>query len=260
MSTRKRQPKTRSKKAPAARRQSSAPASNSDFTALVERVATIIEEARARVVRTVNSEMVLSNWLIGREIVEYVQRGAARAVYGEQVLEGLSVRLQARIGRGYSTTNLRYVRLFYLQYKDRMPELHERPDDKPHDSKFITSLVMNAPGANDNQFVTSVVTNSRPSPDPQIPHQDVGQMDSYMRIFDAHERAPGDGPTIGLILCAEENHTIARYSVLNEHKQLFAAKYVTHLPTEEELRRELERDRHIAEAIFDTSRRHNHSS
>jgi predicted nuclease of restriction endonuclease-like (RecB) superfamily len=80
----------------------------------------------------------------------------------------------------------------------------------------------------------------------KLTHQDVGQMDSYVRIFDAHERAPGDGPTIGLILCAEENHTMARYSVLNEHKQLFAAKYVTYLPTEQELRRELERNRRIA--------------
>jgi hypothetical protein len=69
-----------------------------------------------------------------------------------------------------------------------------------------------------------------------------------------HARAPGDGPTIGLILCSEENRTIARYSVLNENKQLFAAKYVTYLPTEEELRRELERDRRIAEAIVDAPR------
>jgi predicted nuclease of restriction endonuclease-like (RecB) superfamily len=87
-----------------------------------------------------------------------------------------------------------------------------------------------------------------------LTHQDVGQMDSYVRIFDEHERAPGDGPTIGLILCAKENKTIARYSVLREHKQLFAAKYVTHLPTEAELRRELERDRQIAEAFADAPR------
>jgi hypothetical protein len=65
---------------------------------------------------------------------------------------------------------------------------------------------------------------------------------------------PGDGPTIGLILCAEENHTIARYSVLKEHKQLFAAKYLTHLPTEEELRHELERDRRLAEATVEALR------
>jgi hypothetical protein len=88
----------------------------------------------------------------------------------------------------------------------------------------------------------------------RLTHQDVGQMDSYVRIFDAHERAPGDGPTIGLILCAEKNEAIARYSLLSEHKQLFAAKYVTYLPSVEELERELERDRRIAEAIVEAPR------
>ncbi|HEX4419505.1 MAG TPA: DUF1016 N-terminal domain-containing protein, partial [Kofleriaceae bacterium] len=63
----------------------------------------IIDDARSRVVRTVNSEMVLSYWHIGREIVEYVQRGESRAEYGEQVIEDLSAQLLARVGRGYST-------------------------------------------------------------------------------------------------------------------------------------------------------------
>jgi hypothetical protein len=83
----------------------------------------------------------------------------------------------------------------------------------------------------------------------KLAHQDVGQMDSYVRLFDDQGRTPGDGPTIGLILCAEKNEAIARYSILHEHEQLFAAKYVTYLPSVEELERELERDRRIAEAI-----------
>jgi hypothetical protein len=83
----------------------------------------------------------------------------------------------------------------------------------------------------------------------KLTHQDVGQMDSYVRMFDAQGLTEGDGPTIGLILCAEKNESIARYSILSEHKQLFAAKYVTYLPTVEELERELERDRRIAEEI-----------
>jgi hypothetical protein len=73
-----------------------------ELAALVERVVAIIEEARKRVLRTVNSEMVLSNWHISRETVEYVQRGATRAEYGEEVLENLSASLSARVGRGYS--------------------------------------------------------------------------------------------------------------------------------------------------------------
>lgn len=88
----------------------------------------------------------------------------------------------------------------------------------------------------------------------KLTHQDVGQMDSYVRLFDAQGRTAGDGPTIGLILCAEKNEAIARYSVLHEHRQLFAAKYVTYLPSEEELQRELERDRRIAEAMVEMPR------
>jgi predicted nuclease of restriction endonuclease-like (RecB) superfamily len=88
----------------------------------------------------------------------------------------------------------------------------------------------------------------------KLAHQDIGQMDSYIRLFDAVARTPGDGPTIGLILCAEKNDTMARYSILSEHKRLFAAKYVTYLPTEEELQKELERDRRIAEEAVHTTR------
>ena len=81
----------------------------------------------------------------------------------------------------------------------------------------------------------------------ELAHQDVGQMDSYVRMFDDKYIAEGDNPTIGLILCAKKNKTIARYSVLNDSKQLFASKYMLYLPTEEELRRELERERRLIE-------------
>jgi predicted nuclease of restriction endonuclease-like (RecB) superfamily len=77
----------------------------------------------------------------------------------------------------------------------------------------------------------------------KLTHQDIGQMDSYVRLFDAHARPPGDNPTIGLILCSRKNEAIAKYSVLAEGRQLFAAKYVKYLPTEEELRCQLERER-----------------
>lgn len=77
----------------------------------------------------------------------------------------------------------------------------------------------------------------------KLTHQDVGQMDMYVRMYEEHKRRSDDNPTIGLILCSEHNHTVARYSVLSENKQLFASKYLTELPSEEELRRELERER-----------------
>lgn len=77
----------------------------------------------------------------------------------------------------------------------------------------------------------------------KLTHQDVGQMDMYVRMYEEHKRRPDDNPTIGLILCSERNNTVAKYSVLSESKQLFASKYLTALPTEEELARELGRER-----------------
>ncbi len=81
----------------------------------------------------------------------------------------------------------------------------------------------------------------------KLTHQDIGQMDGYVRMYEEHGKVEGDNPTIGLILCSEKNEAIARYSVLNDSKQLFASKYMLYLPTEEELQRELERERSLIE-------------
>jgi hypothetical protein len=94
-----------------------------DVGSLFDRIVSILEEARARVVRSVNSEMVLAYWQIGRELVQSFQEGTARAEYGKLLIEELSRRLAEGVGRGFSTTNLRYFRTFYLGYKDRRPEI-----------------------------------------------------------------------------------------------------------------------------------------
>jgi predicted nuclease of restriction endonuclease-like (RecB) superfamily len=399
-------------------RQSSALTSARDVAPLIERVVTILEEARSRVVRTVNSTMVLAYWHVGREIVEFVQRGAKRAEYGEQVLEALSARLRERVGRGYSIRNLRYFRSFYQAYADREPLIRNARGEfgtglvpnlgevgtlvavagrqvpatendpirhapraefgwaptgfssrlswthyrtlltvedvrarafyeieaeregwaVPHLERQIhTQLFARLLKSRDKDGVmdlarrgqiverpidlmkSPVVLDFLDLPESQLlresdlesailsklsqfllelgkgfafvarqkrltfedeefyvdlvfyniilkchllidlklgklTHQDVGQMDSYVRLFDAQGRTEGDGPTIGLILCAEKNEAIARYSILNEHKQLFAAKYVTYLPSVEELERELEREHRLAEAIVETPR------
>ncbi len=79
----------------------------------------------------------------------------------------------------------------------------------------------------------------------RITHQDVGQMDMYVRMFDERKRSEGDNPTIGILLCSETSEDIARYSVLHDSKQLFASKYLTYLPTKDELRREIEMQKEI---------------
>lgn len=69
----------------------------------------------------------------------------------------------------------------------------------------------------------------------QLSHQDVGQMDTYVRIYDEQYKGDDDNPTIGLILCSEKSEAVAKYSVLTDGKRLFSAKYFPYLPTEEEL-------------------------
>jgi len=74
----------------------------------------------------------------------------------------------------------------------------------------------------------------------KITHQDVGQMDMYIRMYDELKRSDGDNPTIGIVLCSDTDEDIARFSVLHGNEQLFATKYKLYLPTEEELRAEIE--------------------
>jgi predicted nuclease of restriction endonuclease-like (RecB) superfamily len=81
----------------------------------------------------------------------------------------------------------------------------------------------------------------------KLSHQDVGQLDMYVRVFDEQVRQPGDNPTIGLILCSERNEAVARYSLLAGSEQIFASRYQPWLPTEAELQAELTRDRAMLE-------------
>ena len=81
----------------------------------------------------------------------------------------------------------------------------------------------------------------------KLTYQDVGQIDFYVRYFEDKVKQSGDNPTIGIVLCADKNDTMAKYSVLADNEHLFASKYMAYLPTEEELKVELERERRIIE-------------
>ncbi|HDH13477.1 MAG TPA: DUF1016 family protein [Nitrospirae bacterium] len=81
----------------------------------------------------------------------------------------------------------------------------------------------------------------------KLTHQDIGQMDFYVRYFEREIKQPEDNPTIGLILCAEKNEAMAKYTLLENNKTLFASKYKLYLPTEKELKEELEREKRVIE-------------
>ena len=81
----------------------------------------------------------------------------------------------------------------------------------------------------------------------KLVHQDIGQMDFYIRYFEEEIKLTGDNPTIGLILCAEKNEAMAKYTLLKGSKGLFASRYKLYLPTEKELKEELKRERQLLE-------------
>ncbi|MBI5658164.1 MAG: DUF1016 domain-containing protein [Nitrosomonadales bacterium] len=85
----------------------------------------------------------------------------------------------------------------------------------------------------------------------KLTHADVGQMDGYVRLYEDQFKIPGDNPTIGLLLCSDKSEAVAKYSILNENKQIFASKYLPNLPTEEQLRLEVERERHLIESALE---------
>lgn len=363
---------------------------------LFERVAAILDEARNNVIRSVNNNMVIAYWLIGREIVQQIQEGKNRATYGKKIIEDLSQKLTQKYGRGFSTTNLRYFRTFFTTYPTRKPEIRqiesgelkknlkrqtqsgilkdlseavEKAKDINYFSPYLGwshyQVLMSVKNKNErlfyeieaekegwevknlerqiHSFLFARLLKSRDKsgvmkltkegqvvkepvdaiknpyildflglPDADIyhesaieqaiidniqhfllelgkgfafigrqkrlqfdsdyfyadlvfyncilkcyllidlkigelTHQDVGQMDSYVRMFDDKYLTDGDNPTIGLILCAKKNETIARYSVLKDNKQLFASKYMLYLPTEKELALELKREQKLLE-------------
>lgn len=79
----------------------------------------------------------------------------------------------------------------------------------------------------------------------KVSYQDVGQMDMYLKLYDTYKKTDTDNPTIGIILCAETNADVARFSSLATNKQMYAAKYLTYMPSIEELRREIEQQKEI---------------
>lgn len=85
----------------------------------------------------------------------------------------------------------------------------------------------------------------------RITHQDVGQMDMYVRMFDETVKQTSDNPTLGIVLCSETDSDIARYSILKGNEQIFASKYKLYLPTEDELKTEIERQKELLKLQFD---------
>lgn len=361
---------------------------NVDDVQFISEIKAIVYTAKQKAYQAADLYQVVSNWLVGRRIVEQEQHGQERAQYGKHIVELASEALTAEFGKGYSVVNIKSFRKFYLTFNDlligqtpsaqsengltikgqsvsaelelakmlpynlswshyerlmRIKNEDERdwymreaageswsvrtldrnigsqyyhrllqtPESKrgevvdemkrltadyqkdrhkflrnpvvaeflgfsqdaaysetnlesaiiDHLQKFILELGKGfAFVARQQRIKTDIgeyyidlvfynyilkcflLIDLKTS---RITHEDIGQMDMYIRMYDELKCSEGDNPTIGLLLCSETSKDLARYSILKDSKQLYAAKYLTYLPTKEELTAEIEHQKEI---------------
>ncbi len=199
---------------------------------LYTKVRGYIVKARAKVYAVANKEMIDAYWNVGRLIVEK-QGGADRSSYGDQLIKSLSLRLTAEFGRGYTETNLRYMRLVYLTFP-----IHHSLSDKLTWTHYRTLVGVENAKARAFYF-DECIASGWSVRDLQ---RQIGT-EFYKHYYEREKMNPGDNPPIGIVLGSERDETVIQYT-LNEHERnLFAVKYHLHLPTVEELQRELQRER-----------------
>lgn len=361
---------------------------NADDAQFISEIKAIVYTAKQKAYQAADIYQVVSNWLVGRRIVEQEQHGKERAQYGKHIVELASEALTAEFGKGYSVVNIKSFRKFYLtfnnlligqtpsaqsgndltikgqsvsaelelakmlpsnlswshyerlmriknederdwymreaageswsvrtlnrnigsQYYHRLLQTPESKRGEVIDEmkrltadyqkdrhKFLRNPVVaeflgfsqDAAYSETNlesaiidhlqKFILElgkgfafVARQQRIKTDmgeyyidlvfynyilkcfllidlksSQISYEDVGQMDMYIRMYDELKCSEGDNPTIGLLLCSETSKDLARYSILKDSKQIYAAKYLTYLPTKEELTAEIEHQKEI---------------
>lgn len=180
---------------------------------LLAELAELIRQARQQAVRAVDAIQVQTCWEVGRHIVEFEQAGQARAAYGKKLLPTLASELTAEFGKGFDASNLRYMRLFYQAFPIRDALRHELSW-----THYRTLLRIDDEKARHWYMNEAAAQNwSAHAQDRQIAADD--------------------------LLCEHKAPSVVRYSVLHDSAHLFAAKYKLVLPSEEELRAELERER-----------------
>jgi len=203
------------------------------YQELLERISRRFVEGQAQAVRSINEAIVETNWEIGKYIVEYEQGGNPKAKYGVKLLETLSHDLTLLHGRGFSRSNLTYMRLFYLRFP-----ICETLSHKLSWSQY-RMMIDNIPYRVDLVFYHRILRcfvlidlkiNN-------VKHNDIGQMNMYMGYFAKEENYEGDNPPIGIILSKEKNELLVEYATYGMSSQLFISKYQLYLPNKEELKR-----------------------
>ena len=231
---------------------------------LLQSIRALMLAARGEVRHAINTSMLQTNELIAELIEEAEQEGEQHDDHEKPLMPGLAQRLKS--GRPDSQAFFRNPYVVEFLGAPAMLALYEKDMKKGLLAMLKFFLLGLGKGFafvaqqkhlrvnNENCFIDLVFYNYMLKcfvlvdlKVGKLAHQDVGQMDMYVRVFDEQHRQESDNPTLGLILCSERNAAVAKYSQLADKAQLFASKYQALMPTEAELQAELERDRALLE-------------
>jgi hypothetical protein len=220
-------------------------------------VVRLVDAARRGAARSVNTIMTATYWSIGRRIVEQEQRGAARAGYGEALIVRLSRDLQARFGRGFGRANLFQMRGFYPAYRHILQivsgELAPSGKVQTPSGLFVgrdddgTAARFRLPWSHYVRLLGVRNPEARAFYETEA-LRGGWQMHLYLNYAREHWTLPGENPPIGLILCAEKDHAVAKYALEGLPNKVLAAEYRTALPDEQLLVAQIERTRRQIES------------
>lgn len=204
----------------------------------------LLEQARKRIYRNVNSEMVLTYWQIGKMIVE--KQGESRADYGAGLIKELAIKLSEEYGRSFSKRNLWFMRQFFLTFRkvnavsSQLSWTHYkmllRVENEEARNFYIDLVLYNY------KLKCFVLIDLKRG---DLTHQDIDQMQMYVNYYTRELMEPGDNPPIGIVLCADKSDTLVRYTLPLDNKQIYASKYMLYLPKEEELQNEVNKQREL---------------
>ena len=183
---------------------------NTDF---YNKVVELLKQARNSVVRTINKTMVYTYFEIGKIIVEEEQKGKSRAEYGAKLLKELSKQLSKEFGKGFSVTNLKQMRQFYLTY-----EKGQTLSDGFNLSWSHYLMLMRIDTIEERSFYEK---------------ESIVNYDRFVKL-------PEKNKTIGIILCKDKNDALVEITLPENNEQIFASKYLTALPSKEELKKLIE--------------------
>jgi predicted nuclease of restriction endonuclease-like (RecB) superfamily len=191
---------------------------NQPLNHIISEIRDILNNARSVAYYKINRLTVLTNFEIGRIIFTNEQKGNNRAPYGKETLKLLSSELTAEFGKGFSVDNLQLMRSFFLEYNDRILEQGStnyetlsrkleimQKDEKPADLIKQPYIL---------EFLGLKIR--------KLTHGDIGQKQMYVNYFDRTVKLPDENPTVGIILCKQNNKTVVEFTLPEDQDQIFS--------------------------------------